>query len=166
MPSLPWSEALELGLPAMDDTHREFVELLGRARTIDDDALRAAWKVLIEHTETHFAQEEAWMRATHFESSSCHTMHHNMILRVMREGADRAAQGDITPVRLMTRELAMWFPEHAQTMDAALAAHLQRVGYDPATGTMNAPDQRPPEQTHGCGGKPCCGACETAAPST
>ena len=31
MPALPWSEALELGLSFMDDTHREFVDLLARA---------------------------------------------------------------------------------------------------------------------------------------
>lgn len=127
MPSLPWSGELELGLPAMDDTHREFVELLARARTIDDQALQAAWLLLIDHTQAHFAQEQAWMRASRFRSCNCHGLQHDMILRVMREGAARAAQGDITPVRLMTRELAMWFPEHARTMDAALAAHLKGV---------------------------------------
>lgn len=162
MPSLPWSEALAVGLPAMDDTHREFVELLARARVIDDHALESAWQVLIQHTETHFMQEEKWMRATRFASSHCHTMQHEMILRVMRDGAQKAAEGEFTPIRLMARELAMWFPEHAKTMDAELAAHLRRLGFDPATGSMSAPHEMPAQQAQGCGSGSC-GACGTAS---
>lgn len=158
MPVLPWSEELEVGLPAMDETHREFVELLARARTIDDHALQDAWQLLIDHTETHFAQEEAWMQASHFKSCDCHSRQHDMILRVMREGAVRAAQGDITPVRLMTRELAVWFPEHTRTMDASLVAHLQRVGFDPATGAMSTPLEQPHGEIACCGGADCSSA--------
>lgn len=131
MPTLPWTEELEIGLPAMDDQHREFVELLAKARHCDNAALPAAWRALIAHTEDHFAQEEAWMRATHFIPRAAHAMQHRMILKVMREGEARALQGDITPLWLMARELQVWFPQHAQTMDAALAEHLQRVGFAP-----------------------------------
>lgn len=131
MPTLPWTEELEIGLPVMDDEHREFVELLAVARHSDDATLPAAWQALIDHTEAHFAQEEAWMRATRFAPGNIHAMQHRMILRVMREGAAKAVQGDITPMRLMTRELQVWFPQHAQTMDAALAEHLQRAGFEP-----------------------------------
>lgn len=138
MPTLPWSEELELGLPAMDDAHREFVELLATARNSGDDALPAAWQALIDHTQAHFDQEEAWMRATRHVPSRAHALQHRMILQVMRDGQARALEGDITPVRLMTRELQVWFPQHAQGMDAALASHLQSVGFDPATGGMKA----------------------------
>jgi len=131
MPTLPWTEELEIGLPVMDEQHREFVELLAQAGNSDNAALPAAWQALIDHTEAHFAQEEAWMRATRFSPGNTHAMQHRMILRVMREGAAKALQGDITPLRLMTRELQAWFPRHAQTMDAALAEHLQRTGFEP-----------------------------------
>lgn len=160
--ALPWSEELELGLPVMDETHREFVELLAVARASDNARLPAAWQALIDHTQAHFAQEDAWMRATRFASSNCHSMQHRMILQVMREGQEKALQGDITPVRLMTKELQIWFPQHAQTMDAALASHLQRIGFDPATGEMNAPHELPQEEIHGCGGATCSPA-KTAA---
>ena len=39
--------------------------------------------------------------------------------------------------------------------DAALAMHLQRVGFDPATGTMAHADALPAEVIHGCGGVTC-----------
>lgn len=131
MPTLPWTEELEIGLPMMDDQHREFVELLATARHSGDADLPAAWQALIDHTEDHFAQEEAWMRATHFAPANAHAMQHRMILRVMREGAAKASQGDLTPMRLMTRELQVWFPQHAQTLDAALAGHLRQAGFEP-----------------------------------
>jgi hemerythrin-like metal-binding protein len=155
MPSLPWSKELELGLPVMDQTHREFVELLEQARASGDEALPAVWQVLIEHTEAHFAQEDAWMRATRFASAKPHTVQHRVILQVLREGAARAAEGNLTSVRLMTRELAVWFPQHAQTLDTDLASHLARLGFDPATGTRRAPR----EEVHACGN---CGSCGCA----
>lgn len=151
MPSLPWSQELELGLPVMDQTHREFVELLAQAKASSDEALPAAWQALIDHTEAHFAQEDAWMRASLFPSAKCHSVQHRVILRVLREGAARAAEGNLTSVRLMTRELAIWFPQHAQALDMPLASHLVRVGFDPATGDMRVPQ----EEAQGCG----CGGC-------
>jgi hemerythrin-like metal-binding protein len=149
MPTLPWTEDLELGNPVMDQTHHEFVELLAHARASSDADLPAEWDALIAHTEAHFAHEDAWMQATGFAPTNCHALQHRTILNVLREGAEKAAQGDLTPVKLMLRELAIWFPQHAQSMDAALATHLERVGFDVATGTMT---HRPSGEIHGCGG--------------
>jgi hypothetical protein len=43
-------------------------------------------------------------------------------------------RGSLAVVRQMADELAIWFPHHAQSMDAALALHLRSVGYDEQTG--------------------------------
>lgn len=154
-PTLPWSEALALGLDAMDDTHREFVDLLARAEASDDAALPAAWDALIAHTDAHFGREDAWMRSTGFSSVNCHSTHHKVVLVVMREGAVRAAAGELAPVRQMIRELAAWFPQHAQTMDAALALHLRGVGFDADSGAIRLPELLPAETISGCGGAAC-----------
>ena len=55
MSALTWSEGLELGLSFMDDTHREFVELLARCEAAGDADLPALWDALIAHTDDHFA---------------------------------------------------------------------------------------------------------------
>ena len=75
---------------------------------------------------------------------------------MMREGIVRAEQGDLQPIRIMTGELAQWFPQHAQMMDASLALHLRRVGFDPATGVVHAPDALPAELIQGCGSTHSC----------
>ena len=49
--TLAWSDALSLELDFMDDTHREFVDLLAATELADDDTLTERFAALIEHTE-------------------------------------------------------------------------------------------------------------------
>jgi len=155
MPNLEWSAALELDLPVMDDTHREFVDLLALVEAAPDDTLLAHWRTLVDHTDDHFGREDQWMQATRFSSSNCHSVQHKVVLDVMREGLKHGEQGNLAIVRQMAHELGIWFPQHAQAMDAALALHLRRVGYDTATGEITLPDALPQEVIHGCGGSTC-----------
>lgn len=155
MAQLEWSDALSLDLPLMDDTHREFVDLLAAVERANDTQLLAQWCVLVDHTDQHFGQEDAWMLSTRFASGNCHSTQHKVVLQVMREGIALAEKGDLQPIRVMASELALWFPQHAQAMDASLALHLRRVGFDPATGVVHAPQALPGELIHGCGGSTC-----------
>lgn len=155
MPALPWSEALELGLSFMDDTHKEFVDLLARCEAADDLVLPALWQALVVHTAEHFGREDEWMRGTGFASGNCHSVQHKVVLQVLREGLAAAEAGDLAPARQMIRELAVWFPHHAQTMDAALALHLRGVGYDAESGEVLEPGKLPEMAIHGCGGATC-----------
>lgn len=155
MPALPWSDGLVLGLSFMDETHKEFVELLARCEASDDVLLPALWDALIEHTADHFGREDEWMLATGFAAGNCHATQHKVVLQVLREGAKLAQRGDLAPIRQMIRELAAWFPQHAQTMDAALALHLRGVGYDAASGEVRHPDALPLAEISGCGGATC-----------
>jgi hemerythrin-like metal-binding protein len=155
MPYLEWTDAMVLGLPVMDDTHREFVDMLAVVDAATDDALLDHWSELIAHTDDHFGREDQWMQATHFASSNCHSMQHKVVLQVMREGLTRGQAGELAVVRQMARELSMWFPHHAQAMDASLALHLRRAGFDPLTGVVHMPEALPKELIHGCGGSSC-----------
>lgn len=161
MPNLEWSDALALDLPVMDDTHREFVDLLAQVEAAADEQLIGHWRALVDHTDDHFGREDRWMEDTRFSSSNCHSVQHKVVLQVMREGLSK---GDLQMIRQMARELAVWFPQHAQAMDAALALHLRRVGYDTATGEVRMPDALPQDVIHGCGGDTCSdGPAEEAA---
>lgn len=155
MPYLEWSDALAMDLPVMDQTHREFIVLLGAAEMAPDDQLLGRWRALVAHTDDHFAQEDQWMAATRFSSTNCHTTQHKVVLQVLREGLARGERGELDVIRAMVRELSAWFPHHAQAMDAALALHLRRVGYDPETGVVRMPQALPQEVIHGCGGDTC-----------
>ena len=155
MSTLEWSEALALELPAMDDTHREFVQLLAAVEGAGDTALQAAWSDLTTHTDAHFGQEDRWMRDTGFTSTNCHTTQHQVVLQVMREGLRRGEVGQLDVIRQMAHELAGWFPVHAQSMDAALALHLRSVGFDFATGRAALAPAGPAGGIQGCGSGAC-----------
>jgi hemerythrin-like metal-binding protein len=155
MPTLAWSSELLLGVPAMDTTHQEFIALLAAAEEAPDEALVSAWDQLVEHTQQHFGNEDRYMQTTGFAATNCHTTHHAMVLNVLRDGLRMGLAGDLAPIRQMARELATWFVQHADSMDAALAMHLQRVGFDPASGAIAHQDALPAEMIHGCGGATC-----------
>ncbi len=155
MPTLQWSDTLVLGLPTMDATHHEFVDLLADVVGAADAGLMALWSALVAHTDEHFAREDGWMRQTGFASTNCHTTQHQVVLQVMREGEKRGRQGDLAVVRQMADELGIWFPQHAQSMDAALALHLRSVGYDEKTGEVKLPQALPQEAIEGCHGAGC-----------
>ncbi|HJV68630.1 hemerythrin domain-containing protein [Ideonella sp.] len=157
MPSLTWSDELVLAHPQMDATHEEFVALLGAAETAlaeSREAGLAAYEVLVEHTVAHFGQEDRWMTATGFAPENCHSFQHAQVLGLMHEVARLAReQADFGPLGRVLPELGAWFRMHAQSMDAALASHLDQIGYDPATGHIaRAPAA---QGMTGCGGSSC-----------
>jgi hemerythrin len=95
------------------------------------------------------------MRSTGFSSANCHSMQHQVVLQVMREGATRGLAGDLPLVRQMAHELGLWFPQHAQSMDAALALHLRGIGFDAASGVVHMPQCLPRDEIQGCGSARC-----------
>lgn len=151
-PALQWSDTLSLAMPVMDQTHVEFVDLLALVQTSPDSTLLPRWQALIEHTQAHFDQEDRWMAATGFAPGSCHMTQHAVVLKVLREGLQLGQQGNLAPIRQMAHELTLWFPHHAQNMDAGLALHLKSVGYDPITGKLAQPEALPAQAITGCGG--------------
>lgn len=151
--ALQWSDALVLDMPLMDETHREFVDLLAAVVHAADGDIVPHWAALIAHTQKHFDAEDSWMRATGFAPDNCHATQHKVILQVMREGEVLGHKGDVAVVRQMAHELGLWFPQHAQSMDASLALHLRSAGFDPVHGNIAQPDALPSQPIHGCGGQ-------------
>ena len=125
MNTLEWSDALVLGFEPMDRVHREFVALLGQAQSATDAQLPSAWSEVIDHSAKHFERENQWMRKTHFAGATEHMLQHRVVLNLLREGLAMTRRGELSPVREMAQELATWFVKHNQSLDAALAMHLQ-----------------------------------------
>ncbi len=127
-PVLAWSEQLEVGQPAMDDTHREFVAQLNRVGAAADGDVLPALDDFIAHTQAHFHQEEEWMESLQFPPLGCHRGEHEKILETAREVRGRVAAGDTQLGRRLAVALAEWFPQHALSMDAVLALYMADKG--------------------------------------
>lgn len=134
MQQMEWSDQFELGLGRMDDTHREFVELYNLLVAATEETFIERLDAFIAHTEAHFDQENRWMEKVNFPG--CHRAEHDRVLTVMRDVRERAARGDRFLGRRLVEELPPWFDNHVGGMDAALAFHLQSIGFDVETGTL------------------------------
>lgn len=126
MPVIEWSDQYKLGVQQMDDTHREFMDLLNAAADASDEEFPPLFAGFIEHTEAHFAQENRWMQELGFAADHCHTGEHEHVLKVLHAVNKRLVEvNDLALGRRMVSELPQWFDNHAATMDSALAHYLK-----------------------------------------
>jgi hemerythrin len=114
-----------VGFEPMDAIHREFHDLLAALYQPGDQGEKLV--ELHEHLLRHCAREERWMRETNFPSCACHEREHEMLLEVVAEVRRRFDAGDSEIVVRLAQELPEWFEVHANSMDAALAVHLQNA---------------------------------------
>ena len=149
MSAMQWSETFENQLERMDNTHREFVDHYNRvAAALGSEGFVAAYDEFVAHTEAHFAQENRWMEAVNFPE--CHRGEHDRVLTVLHDIRKRAEQGDLFFARRLIQELPAWFDNHTNGMDAALAFHLQSVGYDVDSETLTPPAAGAESAAAGC----------------
>jgi hemerythrin len=136
-----WTDALLLGYAPMDNTHREFVEIVTAMLGASDNDFAKHLDAFRIHAEAHFEQERDWMAASGFPAMDCHVDEHNAVLKSVYEVkqylAISADQKERTAAvgagRRLAEELVRWFPGHADYMDASLAQWMvkQRTGGTP-----------------------------------
>lgn len=132
MPVMEWNENLVLDQGVMDDTHREFIELLNRLADAPDGEMLAVLDEFIKHTEVHFAQEQRWMEHMTFPPLTCHVREHDGVLETAHEVRRRVAAGETRFGQVLARAVAEWFGDHAASMDHVLALYMKEKGFDPA----------------------------------
>jgi hemerythrin-like metal-binding protein len=116
-----------LGNPGMDQTHREFVDLVNLLESADRAAFVDGYAHLLAHTEAHFEAERTLMQKTGFPAQREHTDEHQRVVGELRRIGRKVASGSLTLARAYVREqLPAWFDLHAVTMDSALAAHIRQ----------------------------------------
>ncbi|MCG3200681.1 MAG: Bacteriohemerythrin [Gammaproteobacteria bacterium] len=135
---MEWKPDFELGLPPMDETHREFVGMLNELASCAEGEFVGLLERLVAHTVTHFEQEATWMHACGFPPMRCHVGEHERVLKVVSEVLARVRTGDLELGRRLIAELPHWFEHHAATMDRALAGYIRSTGYRAQAATTPA----------------------------
>jgi hemerythrin-like metal-binding protein len=131
---MDWDEASHaLGVEEMDHTHREFVALVNLLNEADDADFVALFDKLLDHSRQHFSNEGRLMRIARFPALGEHEGEHHRVYGDLVQMNRTVQRGRLMLARAYVRTgLADWFALHIATMDAALAAHLKRVGEAPA----------------------------------
>lgn len=123
-----WSDDLLLGYGPMDETHREFVELIMALVHCDETNAVQCLEELEAHTQAHFEQERTWMATSAFPAADCHNDEHDAVLRSVGEvlAALREGRCDAQLTRDLGEKLAQWFASHAVYLDSALATWMSK----------------------------------------
>ncbi len=121
-----WTDRYLLGYAPMDETHREFVDIVAAMLGAAEADLPALLDRFAAHAERHFSEELAWMRTTDFPALECHADEHEAVMKSVREVRSVVAGGDVAEARSLARALADWFPGHADYMDSALAQWISK----------------------------------------
>lgn len=140
--SVLWSDARLLGYQPMDAVHEEFYDVTLGLLACTDETAAAALQAFAEHAQSHFDQEDEWMRSTAFPPRDCHIDEHAAVLKSVHEVTAQVASGEAGAdlVHSLGRELFAWFPGHADYLDSALAAWMtkQTMGGKPIVIRRNA----------------------------
>lgn len=150
MAAMEWTDKLVLGHGVMDQTHQEFVDAYNRMVAADGEALLAEMDAFIAHTVEHFDQENRWMEKIGFPG--CHKAEHDRVIAVCKDVRKRVERGDAALGRQLIQELPIWFGNHVESMDAALASYIESIGFDTETGEI----RKPPEDACGDASASCC----------
>ncbi len=127
---LTWNDKTHaLGIAEMDATHREFTALTNLLAECDDTDFAALFEKLLEHCRLHFTNEGRLMRISRFPALNEHESEHHRIYGDLVQMHRAVQRGRLMLPRAFVKQgLESWFSQHLSSMDAALAAHLKRVG--------------------------------------
>lgn len=90
-----WSDALSVGVPAVDEDHKKLVSLVNELFSAcfaggGNDAVSAVLKELLDYTQYHFAREEAFLRSHASPTLESHAEEHRkltgQVLAISRQG--------------------------------------------------------------------------------
>ncbi len=121
---IKWSEAMSVGVPAVDHDHKILVGLinsLGEATSGADDktqVIAGALATLIAYTQYHFEREEKMMEACGYPDLPTHRDEHHALTREVMALKDRflESEADLT-VDEMLVFLTGWLNHHILLQD-------------------------------------------------
>ena len=126
---LEWTDALSVGVPAIDKDHKVLFSLLNRCIEVANGAkpnkeLGAILNELVDYTKYHFRREEKIMEACDYPQLHQHRKVHQRLIKEVQRHKREYGQGDLTANSLLDF-LSDWLIEHIMSMDKAAAPHFR-----------------------------------------
>lgn len=129
MAYLEWNPEYSVGSKAIDDEHREMIELIN---SLHDELGDAADRESIDgflgdiHAgiSMHFALEERLMREAQYAEYEAHKQDHEELLDEIRDIMDSFSGDRERVFETLEKRLSDWFGKHFATFDARLHGKL------------------------------------------
>ena len=135
MAACPWSEAMSVGVPALDSDHRCLVRIINLLAEVDHGAeapttVETVLETLAMYARYHFGREERLMVECGFPASRFHCAAHEEFtdhIRSLRLGLAGRATPDLA--KELLDYLTQWLRHHILIQDMAYKPYL-RSGHD------------------------------------
>jgi len=129
MALIGWKDEYSVGVPAVDEEHRDLIELINtlydnmRSPERDTDVNEFLGEIYAR-IASHFALEELLMRQHGYDEYLQHKSDHEQLLDEIRDIMDDFEDGKLLDDADLARRLDAWFSEHFRTRDARLHNRL------------------------------------------
>lgn len=129
-----WLPEYSVNIKAIDDQHKELVNILNRlfvavSMREGDKAIVSILDALISYTQTHFALEERLMQQAKYKDFEAHKAEHEKLLVQLDQLCNKHALEDKPIYFEMLGFLKTWLKEHIQGVDTKYSAALQLAGF-------------------------------------
>lgn len=121
---LRFDASYQVGIEQVDREHRQLFEIavrmhagLGEGNVAAQASAQAAIAELLDHVETHFASEEALMKAADYPYLETHRALHRHLLLQVRDMELRAAAGERYLPAELNYFIHKWLIDHIVTND-------------------------------------------------
>jgi hemerythrin len=132
-----WSQDYSVNIKAIDDQHRELVNILNRlfvavSKREGDKAIAGILDALVSYTQTHFALEERLMWQAKYKDLEPHMEEHRKLLEQLDQLCKKHLVEEKAIYFEMLSFLKTWLKEHIQGVDTKYSAALQQAGFSVA----------------------------------
>jgi hemerythrin len=129
MSLLQWKPEFSVGIDAMDDEHREMIDLINEtyqrlASDSDSDQVEECLGEIFNTISMHFALEEKMMRNANYAEFQAHKEDHEDLLDRLRDLMDEFVDDPKAGATQLEQSLSDWFGDHFSTFDARLHGQL------------------------------------------
>jgi hemerythrin len=135
MVALEWSEAMSVGVPALDADHRCLVRIINLLDDVSDEEATQVVDIVLDtlsvYCRYHFAREEQVMEGCAFPAASFHHAEHERFARWvgrLRERHSLESNSDLA--RELLDHLTAWLCHHILIQDMAYKPYVGNLGRD------------------------------------
>ncbi|WP_419779897.1 bacteriohemerythrin [Maridesulfovibrio sp.] len=131
MKRLEWSDKLNLGVPQIDNQHKELIRLVNgliSAVSLDrpEKTIKNVLKKLREYTVFHFNSEEVFMDSIGYDNLNKHVAEHIDLKKKVKEFQRSIYKGESVEVMTLLDFLKPWLLNHILESDREIAAFIKR----------------------------------------
>jgi hemerythrin-like metal-binding protein len=126
-----WTEDLNLGIPEMDDQHKQLIALINEfyqaiERGERAEGIQSLFEGVDRYAMFHFAEEEAFMERIGYPDLSNHREAHAIYRKEYLSAMERHEAGDRKAVRDLVAFLFSWLYTHILKTDKRYAAFFHQ----------------------------------------